>query len=189
MWNHAVRDRARSVSVKRSVFCGFPMMWRPMSARDLDAVVALADAIHLDHPERPEVFAERLRLFPSGCRVAVAAGGEAVGYAVAHPGRLGKPPALDSLLEALPPAPDCLYVHDVALLPLARGCGLLARLLPQLLAVAQAQGLSRLALVAVNGSEPIWRRLGFVPSESAVQSKLASYGGVASYMIRDATAV
>jgi len=149
---------------------------------------ALADAIHRDHPERPEVFAERLRLFPDGCRVAVGGVDEAVGYAIAHPGVVGMPPDLDTLLVTLPKAPDCLYVHDVALLRQARGRGLLTRLLPPLLALAEANGLARLALVAVNGTEPVWRRLGFLPwrGSAAVRGKLASYGGKAVYMTRPA---
>jgi len=43
------------------------LRWRAMSACDLDAVVALAARIHVDHPERGEVLAEKLTLFPDGC--------------------------------------------------------------------------------------------------------------------------
>ena len=156
-----------------------------MSVRDLDAVVALAAAIHADHPERPEVFAERLALFPAGSRV-VEAGEGVVGYAVAHPGLIGRPPALDTLLGALPTAPDCLYLHDIALLPQARGHGLATRLVADLEALAVAEGLDRLALVAINGLAPVWRRFGFLPTlgDALLQDKLAGYGDDAVYMTR-----
>ena len=157
-----------------------------MSVRDLDAVVALAAAIHADHPERPEVFAERLALFPAGSRV-VEAGEEVVGYALAHPGLIGRPPALDTLLGALPTAPDCLYLHDIALLPQARGHGLAIRLVADLEALAVAEGLDRLALVAINGLAPVWRQFGFLPTrgDAVWRGQLAGYGDDAVYMTRD----
>src|SRR3712207_8735802 len=34
------------------------MTWRPITPQDLDQVQALADAIHVSHPEDPEVLAE-----------------------------------------------------------------------------------------------------------------------------------
>lgn len=162
-------------------------IWRPMSAGDLGAVIALAAAIHVDHPERPEIFAERLALFPAGSRIAEA-GGMVVGYALAHPWLIGRPPALDTLLGALPAAPDCLYLHDIALLPRARGHGLTARLVTDLEALAVAGGLDRLALVAINGLAPVWRRFGFLPTQgdALLQGKLAGYGDDAVYMTRRA---
>ena len=48
--------------------------WRPLTAADLDRVNEIADAVHLDFPERAEVPAERLRLFPAGCFAAIAFG-------------------------------------------------------------------------------------------------------------------
>lgn len=150
------------------------MPWCPMSKTDLPAVQAIAAEVHPDHPERPEVFAERLSLFPRGCFM-LAAGG---GYAIAHPGILGCPPALDTLLGALPPCPDCLYLHDVALQPDRRGRGESRLLLTELQRLAADLGLHRLALVAVSGSEPVWQRLGFRREAAAT----ASYGGAAAYM-------
>ena len=41
--------------------------------------------------------------------------GEAVGYGLSHPWKLGEIPALDAFLGHLPPRPDCIYVHDVAI--------------------------------------------------------------------------
>lgn len=163
--------------------------WRPMSGHDLDAVIAVAAAVHINHPERPEVLAERLGLFPAGAWIAVA-GTVAVGYALIHPGLIGRPPALDTLLGSLPVRPDCLYLHDVALLPRARGQGLAARLLADVKVLGAAKGLNRLALVAVNGSAPVWRRFGFMPwpGDAFLQEKLAGYGDDAMYMTCSADA-
>jgi hypothetical protein len=38
--------------------------WRQATADDLGAVDAIGNGIHLSLPERPEVFAEKLDLFP-----------------------------------------------------------------------------------------------------------------------------
>jgi len=158
--------------------------WRPMRPADLAAVTALADRVHVEHPEAPAIFAERLDLFPSGC-LALAAGAEILGYAVAHPGRIGAPPALNTLLGQLPTDADCLYLHDVALAPEARGHGQGASLLPHIVATARRHCLARLALIAVAGSEPFWQRQGFRREDApALGVKLASYGTDAIYMAR-----
>lgn len=160
-------------------------IWRPMTSADLDAVAAIAEVVHPAYPESPEVPAERLRLYPPGCRIA--ARGEAVlGYAVAHPGRLGRPPPLDRLLGSLPNAPDCLYLHDIALLPAARRFRLAAALIDDLADLARSAGLPVLALTAVNRSVEYWKRRGFAPfpTDDILREKLASYGDDALYMTR-----
>jgi GNAT superfamily N-acetyltransferase len=161
--------------------------WRRLADADLAAVAAIGAVVHAAYPERPEVAAERLRLFPAGCRAATDAAGAVLGYALAHPWRLGAPPALDTLLGRLPEPADCLYLHDVALVPSARGAGLGAALVPLLRRVAAAHGLARLALVAVHGSAPWWARFGFAPSPSGEHSAgLASYGATAAYLVASA---
>lgn len=158
--------------------------WRALTAADLPAVVAIAAVVHPDYPEGEEVFAERLALFPEGCRIALR-DGQAVGYALAHPWTLGSPPALDTLLGALPERPDCLYLHDVALLAATRGSGLGQALVEDLLALARRHRFAHLALVAVNRSADYWMARGFrVVDDPALARKLASYSADARYMTR-----
>ncbi|MCA8930138.1 MAG: GNAT family N-acetyltransferase [Alphaproteobacteria bacterium] len=157
-----------------------------MEPADLPAVERIGGIVHPLFPERPEVPAERLGLFPGGCLVAASSMGP-MGYAVAHPWVTGAPPALDVLLGSLPPQADCLYLHDVALLPQLRGSGLGAQLVGMLVALAGTRGLARLALTAVGGSAGYWQRHGFAAWEAgdaALAGKLASYGGDAVYMVR-----
>lgn len=160
------------------------MRWRPLVADDLPRLNALAATLHPAYPERPEVFAERLALAPRCC-FAFADGADMLGYALAHPWA-GAPPKLDTLLAATPPRPDHLYLHDVALLPQARGRGAVAALLQALDAQAQIDGLAHLALVAVSGLSPFWRRRGFTPHPAPPGSALAAYGVGARYMTRPA---
>jgi ribosomal protein S18 acetylase RimI-like enzyme len=169
------------------------MGWRAMRAADLDAVEAIASRLHPHHPERPEVFAERLQLAPRGCRVLAAQpGGALLGYSVSHPWRLALgPPALDSLIGTLPAAPDAWFVHDIALEPAARGAGQAAAVLAALLAAAAAMGIGRAMLVAIPGKEAYWARRGFrpvPPQDAHAASRLAGYGAGAVLMVAPAAA-
>jgi GNAT superfamily N-acetyltransferase len=155
-----------------------------MGQGDLAAVAALARLVHAAHPERDAVFAERLALFAPGCLV-LAGAGRVQGYAIAHPWRRAAPPALDTLLGALPRRPDCLYLHDIALGPAARGAGAAAAALELLAALARDARLARIALVAIPGTEGFWRRQGFAPvARPDLAAKLASYGAGACAMER-----
>lgn len=158
--------------------------WRAMMPRDLPAVLAIAALVHPDYPEDAEVFAERLRLHPAGCFVYDRAG-EAAGYAIAHPWH-GPPPGLNTLLGTLPARPSVLHVHDVAVLPDARGGGAGAALIETLARQARALGLGQLTLVAVHSTQEFWRRHGFRIVTDAVFARAArGYGGDARFMRRD----
>jgi len=169
-----------------------PYQWRPMRAADLPHVMAIADLVHAGYFEAEEVFAERLALFAPGCRIAVRSGQadgteEVIGYAFMHPARLGVPPSLNSLLSGLDTAADCLHLHDVALLPTARGSGLGRELVDDLCRVAEQSGLAMATLVAVHASSAYWRAAGFAEDAQALTGKggsLASYGEGALYMSR-----
>lgn len=162
------------------------MAWRPMTSQDLPQVQALADAIHSSHPEDPEVLAERQRLYPQGCFVLVE-NGRAAGYALTHPWRFAQPPSLNLLLGAIPIPATTYYIHDVALLPTARGKGHAARITDRLLNHAREAGFDNLSLVAVNKSQIFWQKSGFrVIAAPGLGAKLASYGPDAALMVRDA---
>ncbi len=153
--------------------------WRLMTVADLSTVESLAARIHPAYPEDRAVFAERVRLFPAGCFLAEEKG-LPLGYGLSHPSLLGRSPPLNSLLGALPETPDCLYLHDLALLPEARRGGLGAALTLHLVSVAAQHGLDTLALTAVAGADSFWQKLGFRPREGAA---LTGYGD-AVYMLR-----
>lgn len=158
--------------------------WRPMTANDLPAVLAVAGIVHPDYPEDEAVFAERLRLFPQGCLVLDRAEGLR-GYVLSHPWHRAAPPALNSLLGGLPAAADCFYIHDLALLPSARGGGAGRAVTETLVRIAAGEELPRLALVAIDGSLGFWWRQGFRElHDPALAAKLASYDDAARYMER-----
>ncbi|WP_339034357.1 GNAT family N-acetyltransferase [Bradyrhizobium symbiodeficiens] len=162
--------------------------WRPAHASDLPAISAIATRIHPDLPESPEVLAEKMQLYPDGCRVLVV-GDEIAGYGLSHPWKQHRIPPLDGLLERLPEDADCLYVHDVAVLAESRG-GVLRAYIADIEQLARASGLATLALVSVYATQPLWQRLGFRPvtADADLRAKLASYGEGATYMLRDLAA-
>jgi len=160
-------------------------IWRAMTIDDLAAVDAIAARVHPAYPEDRAVFAERLRLHPDGCWVLATPGPGIAGYVISHPWHLGEPPALNVLLGRLPAPASTYYIHDLALLPAARGSGAAGSIMAQLVRQARQLGLPSLALVAVNGSAAFWTKQGFaavtVPGASNCTS---SYGDDANLMIR-----
>lgn len=142
--------------------------WHPMQPQDLPCVGPIADAVHHNLHEPHEVYANRLALYPAGC-LAYWRDGEMAGYLIAHPWTTDDPPPLGAIIGELPPAPDCYYLHDIALLPTARAYGAGRAGFDRCLTMARLEGLRSIELVAVNGADRYWRRLGFarVANEAA----------------------
>lgn len=161
------------------------MRWRTMTAADLPAVMAVAAQVHPGYPEAEAVFAERLALSPDGC-LCLEETSRIGGYVLGHPWLLGKVPALDSLLGAIPQNADVFYIHDLALLPASRRTGAAVQIVDRLARRARDAGFIRLALVAVGDSAGFWRRHGFREAhDGALAGRLASYDDAARYMVRD----
>jgi GNAT superfamily N-acetyltransferase len=164
------------------------LAWRPMREEDLPGVVAIADVVHPAFPERVEVIAEKRALWPTGCFVLADPAGTLAGYAISYPWHARRPAPLDTMLGSLPSPGGARWIHDVALLPGARGSGLAAEPVRRVLADADAAGVAESALVAVYGSEVFWARFGFrVPPDlaAAVANEVAEhYGPQARFMVR-----
>lgn len=160
------------------------MNWRAMSALDLGAVAAIAAAVHKDFYESPAVLAERVALYPNGAHL-LEIGERPVGYVLSHPWKADAVPALNSPLGALPVDADSFYLHDLALLPVARRIGAGGTMVSTLARHAEARGFQTMSLVAVHGSEPFWRRRGFEPRDlPELAGNLLTYAADARYMVR-----
>lgn len=159
--------------------------WRQMQSDDLAAVCRIAAVCHPDFPEDSRVLAEKQRLAPDFCFV-LADERRVLGYLLAHPWRLGDIPALDHLLGAIPDDADCLYLHDLALLPQTRGGGYAAKVVALLERQAMAAGYTKLALVAVNKSAAFWQKQGFIVVQPAgiMAKQLKTYNDDACYMTK-----
>jgi ribosomal protein S18 acetylase RimI-like enzyme len=158
--------------------------WRMMTAADLPAVIAIADAVHPDFPEDEVVFVNRLEMHPKGCTVLESVNG-IQGYVISHPWQFMAPPSLNSLLTMVS-EPSTFYIHDLALLPETRKSGAASVAIDMLVARAKLMQLPNITLVAVNNSGHFWQRHGFnILRDPALDEKLQSYGEHARFMIRD----
>ena len=154
-----------------------------MRASDLSTVNKIADKVH-SLTESADVFNERFALFPQGCFV-LRHGKQVVGYAITHPWKFGYVPALDSLIDKLPSEPNCLFLHDVAILPRFRRHKALTILMRLLFKGVSKLRLDGIALVAVYETDSIWRRFKFAEiADARLTKKLTAYGDTARYMMR-----
>lgn len=160
------------------------MHWRALTTLDLPVVEAIAEKVHPSFPEDVAVFAERQRLYPDGARL-LELDGTPAGYILSHPWRFGTMPALNSLLGTIPADADTYYLHDLALLPRARGTGAAAMIVGDMLRHARASGLPSVSLAAVNGSLPFWYKHGFRTVDAPdLTDMLKSYEAAARFMAK-----
>ena len=158
--------------------------WRTMSAYDMAAVEKIAGTVHPDFPESYDVLAERQRLYHNGSYL-LEIGDRPAGYVLSHPWRFGQVPALDTPLGQIPEGADTYYIHDLALLPVARRIGAATFITNALAKHARAHGYPTMSLVAVNGSAGFWARHEFEIAEiPELAEKLLSYEPEARLMIR-----
>jgi GNAT superfamily N-acetyltransferase len=153
-----------------------------MGQADLPAVQRIADTVHVDHPEDAAILAERLRLYPQGCFVLEHEGAPA-GYLVSHPWRADDAPKLNRLIGALPQDARVFYLHDLALLPGARGSGEAASMVARILDQARESGFAFAALIAVDNSARFWSARGF-EARADLTRLCEGYGAGARFMQR-----
>lgn len=154
--------------------------WRAMTEADLPRVTEISALVHREYGETIEVYRERLALYPQGCFV-FERDGEIVGLLVTHPWREGSPPKLNAPLGAIPSPATTYYLHDIALLPEARGTGAGAEATRIVTQIAREAGLPDVTLVAVNGADRFWATQGFEP---VAGSEAFTYGPGTYFMRR-----
>src|SRR3569832_1635123 len=149
--------------------------WRSLTGYDMPAVEKIAAQVHPDFFESLDVLAERQQLYFHGTYL-LEVNERPAGYVLSHPWRYGDLPPLNTLLSALPEAPDTYYIHDLALLPVARRIGAASFITEALAKHARAHGFPTMSLVAVNASQGFWERHDFeVEDRPELRDKLGSY--------------
>jgi len=159
---------------------------RLLCLADVPKVLALqAQCYEPQLLESASAFAAKLAA-AQDCRCSwIALRGEApLAYAVALPVCLQNLPALNASHVAVSARPDLLYFHDLAVAPDGRSLGLGHGLVDRVMRSAQALGLARIGLIAVQGSRTFWQRQGFEAQDALPPSKLASFGADAVWMER-----
>lgn len=153
---------------------------RLITAADLAGVVKLQDSCYSDALyESPALLTQRLTVAANSCWLAENSAGELLAYLFSYPAADGYvTPLAAPFAPSITPA--LLYLHDMAVSPGARGLGLAGQLLQVAKQYALNLGLSKLALVAVQGSVPYWQRQGFTiinDLTADAELALASYQG------------
>lgn len=134
---------------------------RPVAESDLPGILAVQQACYGDGFLEPgDALASRWARSPAMCLVALD-GAEVVGYLLSHAWHAWAPPKLHVPLPVADTADMLWFVHDMAIAPAGRGQRLGERLYATACASAQAQGLWQSRLVAVQGADVFWRRLGY----------------------------
>jgi hypothetical protein len=153
--------------------------------RPADAAVAagLANSVHLSYPEDATVIHDRLAIYPRGCFV-LDDGAALCGYLISHPWIQRNLPALNVTLRGLPAAPDCYYLHDLALLEAVRGRGHALSAVDLVVKEAKACGLKTILLMAVGDAHGYWERAGFEPCPGDRPDRAKGYGEEAQAYIR-----
>lgn len=158
---------------------------RPMTITDLPAVCKIQqNCYQSSFWERSDVFAEKIRLFPSGCFVAFV-DGLCGGYVFSHPWFKDRCVLLDSPIDLLPSASDYYYLHDCAVAPQARSRGVGEKLIKEVMKTAGTIGARNLQLVSVQQSQNYWGRFGFITLEKSAfksDNHLTNYGPDAQMM-------
>lgn len=161
---------------------------RRASVRDLPAILRIQAACYKAiTPEDPEAYLHKLALAPDCAFVMENQLAGVQAYVFALPIAVQEPPALNAHGFALASAADCLYLHDMAIDPAARGQGLSAPLMAAFFAAARQRHLPWCSLIAIQDSSAFWRRYGFVQEaisqHSHMRAKLASYDQT-EYLLR-----
>jgi ribosomal protein S18 acetylase RimI-like enzyme len=158
--------------------------WRTMTALDLPAVVEIAAYVHKDFYESPAVLAEKRELYPNGAHV-LEINERTVGYVLSHPWSPDAVPPLNAALGALPDGATAFYLHDLALLPVARHVGAASFIVAALARHAAVRGFATMGLVAVNNSVGFWQKQDFAVRDlPELTGKLLTYEPSATYMVR-----
>ncbi len=163
------------------------VIWRSMTGFDLASVEAIAAQVHPGFYESPEVLAEKHALYRDGAYL-LEVSDRPAGYVLSHPWTFGSAPALNARIERLPADTDTFYIHDLAILPVARRVGAAGFIIAALEKHARARGFPTMTLIAVNNSRGFWERHGFgVVELPALADKLMTYEPDARLMAKPLT--
>lgn len=160
---------------------------RLMRQNDLAQMLAIQAVCYTEIvPETRTSLLAKLAASPTTCFVALL-NGQIVGYLLSVPWEFSNPPALNAQNCQLPDAPDCLYLHDLAIAPAGRGAGVGQRLVDAFMQTLYASGLCRACLIAIQGSASYWKRFGFEPVAmmQPLADRLETYGQGAQYLCLD----
>lgn len=162
---------------------------RPLKKNDIPQLIRVQQRTFTsDLCESLEVFQNRFDHFGQFFKVATIKD-QIVGYIICFPYKLGEIPKNNAPFENDLKQPDCFYIHDVTLIPEARGQGLAPLLIESAFNQAKDLGFTKVSLVSVGQSGNYWDKLGFIEypqTTPAILQKLhSSYDEKSRLMVKD----
>ena len=160
--------------------------FRPMQEQDIPAIMLIQRAQYTGRfIESEAVFRERLKRSPDTCWVTTDTDGVCA-YLFGYHSVIGRVIPLGADFVAHENA-DCLYIHDLAVLPRTVGRNIGRNLIRLAWKTSADRGIRHSALISVLDSFAFWERLGYrqdIPPHKGQEAHLAGYGEGACYMTR-----
>lgn len=156
------------------------------STADVEAILTIQQECYpVDLIETAESFAAKIVNSKGYCFIAKDKQ-QTLGYLITLPWVLGKPFPIDSSRVNSPSKINCLYIHDLAVGIKARSMGAGRRLLEHVFKLSSKNQFNSVALVAIEGADSYWQRLGFTPviRTPELDKALSQYGSDAVYMVK-----
>lgn len=160
----------------------------PMILQDLEDVAEVQKKTFTqDLCEGHSVLLNRFETF--GQYFYVAKNGKAlIGYMISFPWKAGDTPVNNQKFPAILQTPDCFFIHDITLMPEARGTGLAAAMIEKACETGRSLGFKTISLVAVSQSGNYWDKNNFLEYvDISVEKRngiIANYGQGARLMLR-----
>ncbi len=151
---------------------------------DMESILTIqALCYYAIEPENEVSMASKIMTSPDTCFVANN-NREILGYLLAIPALLGEPPTLNDQTQSLDKTANCLYLHDLAIHPDARGKGIAKLLLDQFMNIVHEKFYNAISLVSIQNSVDFWKKQGFrsIKPSDYLKLKLWTYGKDAVYM-------
>lgn len=138
-----------------------------ISENSWDCILKIQEEAYTDIlPEDVGVLKSKWISSPNTCAVFLNNDNKVLAYLLAHPWDGEVPPKLHEKTEIKNSSK--LYLHDLALAKEARGKGIAKQLVTYLIDKAKSQGFAKIFLVAVQGSDMFWAKLGFIDIPNAL---------------------
>jgi predicted N-acetyltransferase YhbS len=158
---------------------------RFMEEKDISSVLRIECMCYIEAHliESRESLRAKFIASPSTCYIANQED-KVIGHLISIPWCFENPPELNMLTCDLPSNPDCLYLHDLAVVPNVRKAGVGRALVEKFFERCKALNFKRASLIAVQNSKSYWNQYGFrsVQPTTILRSKLLNYGNNVEYM-------
>ncbi len=156
------------------------MIIREILERDWQAIMQIqAESYFAIEPEPLSVLRSKWILSPKTCFVAEE-NQQIHGYCLAHPWEDNSAPSLNLEIKRISTYAAGIFIHDLAVTPHLRRCGVGKEIYFRLLSFALQNKYEYLSLVAIQNAQYFWEKFGFEPKR--IKKSLLSYGENSIYM-------